>query len=98
MARWMVPVAEASRCPGSSRGSRVACYAKSFWLRLLLLNAVSARAISTVLLLVIPATSRGADEIDKLLQRRLSPGVVALFARHMNDPRIVARLKDTLSE
>ena len=70
----------------------------SFRPRVFLVGAVSARAISTVLLLAIPAASRGADEIDKLLQRRLSPGVVALFARHMNDPRITARLKEALSE
>jgi hypothetical protein len=51
-----------------------------------------------VLLLAIAAASRGGDEIDKLLQRRLSPGVVALFARYTKDPRIDARLKEALSE
>jgi TonB family protein len=62
------------------------------------LFAMSCRPVSVLLLLAIPASLRGADEVDKLVQRRLSPGVVALFARHTQDARIVARLKVALSE
>lgn len=40
----------------------------------------------------------GGDEIDKLVQRRLSPGVVALFARQSGDARVLARLKEALSD
>jgi TonB family protein len=66
--------------------------------RTLLFDAISAKAVSALLLLAIPAASRGADEIDKLLQRRLSPGVVARFARYTKEPRIAVRLKEALSE
>jgi TonB family protein len=51
-----------------------------------------------LLLLAIPAISRGADEIDKLVRRRLSPGAVALLVRHTRDPRIAARLKSALAD
>jgi TonB family protein len=70
----------------------------SFRPRVLLLDAVFVRAISTMLLLAIPAPSRGADEIDKLVRRRLTPGVVALFTRHMGDQRIAARLEAALAD
>lgn len=50
------------------------------------------------MLLAIPASSRAADEVEKLAKRRLTPGVVALFARHTGDPRIVARLEAALAD
>jgi len=46
-------------------------------------------------LLGVPVASTG-DEVDKLVGRRLSPGVVALFAGYARDPRIAARLKTAL--
>jgi TonB family protein len=62
------------------------------------LFTMSYRPVSVLLLLAISASLRGADEVDKLVQRRLSPGVVALFARQSQDARIVARLKVALSD
>lgn len=54
------------------------------------------RVLGGLLFLAIPVCARSADEIEELLQRRLSPGVVALFARHKADPRIAERLKIAL--
>ena len=55
-------------------------------------------ALGVLLLLAVPAYARGTDEIDKLAQRRLSPGVVALFARYTTDPRVAARVKTAVSD
>ena len=38
------------------------------------------------------------DAIDKLVQRNLSPGAVALLVQHAHDPRVAARLKTALSD
>lgn len=54
-------------------------------------------AIAILLFLGVSAVTEG-DEVDKLVAHRLSPGVVALFATHTQDPRIAARLKTALTD
>ncbi len=62
-----------------------------------------ARAPVRVALLAILVTNSvemrafGADELEKLARSPLTPGVVALLARHVPDPRAVERLKAGLA-
>lgn len=50
-------------------------------------------AVTALLLLGVSASVRASDEIDKLVARNLSPGVVGLLARHSKDTRAASRLR-----
>ena len=55
-------------------------------------------AVAVEALLLAPIPLLAGDAIDKLVQRKLTPGAVALLVQHVHDPRVAARLKTALSD
>lgn len=58
---------------------------------------VRAGLLAILLTPLLEGTVVGADEIEKLVRAPLTPGIVALLARHMSNPRVVERVRAALS-
>jgi len=54
--------------------------------------------IAAILALALLTTPAAADDLDKLLNRPVSPGAVGLLVSHANDPRVEARWRESLRD